>query len=613
MSSLKILLESIRTVGRSALGRDLIPSPKKITLGVDIGADEVRIVKAARISNDRWKVLDCLRIPLAPGISRGDSHFHEFLRSSLATVSGLDGKFDLWTLISSANVDVRHIRIPKVPRAQIPNAVYWTVKRETNFNEKDTIIDFEVQGEVLEKGLAKIGVMACVISRKDLDEISALFSRSGLTVRGITATSFAIQNLFRSECAPRHDKPVGVLYIGNEHSRIDVFSSGDLVLTRGMKAGIDSMIEAFEEAYAEKQKIDKTTGEEPLTTYENDGRSREETKALLLGIFSGSFSPNETIGATGLREETVFEMVRPALDRLARQVERTFEYCSLTLGNDRVDTIYVSCAAGHWERPFDFIAGQLGVERKVLDPLTQGPILSDEAVVPATITERIPFTNAVGLSLSDNIRTPNLIFTYSDKEKLGKIARINRWIFCAFMAVIVVLTGVFFWQAHVAWQKEAEIVRLQAELDRYSPPADRNTIASLAAKVAAQRRALVERSNRLLGTAVIGELVSLTPPNVRLLSVAAVLGGKPDERQKKSAFAGGTNDPAEMKKEAKKSLVLEGIVTGRRDAREAFLAGYVMKLSASRLFVHPVVSSNTIESDPDEGEVLGFSLQIGLP
>jgi hypothetical protein len=211
------------------------------------------------------------------------------------------------------------------------------------------------------------------------------------------------------------------------------------------------------------------------------------------------------------------------------------------------------------------------------------------------------------------VRTPNLIFTYKDKEELGKIARINRGIFCAFVAVVLIMTGVFFWQGRLVGQKEAEVIRLQAELDRYNPQLNQNMIAALAAKAVAERHALAGRSSRLLGTAVVGELASLTPPNVRLIGVRADLGGKPDEREKKSASAAGGRDPAEMKKEAKKGLVVEGLVTGRRDALEASLAGYLMKLSASRLFVHPVVSSNTVESFPDGGEVLRFSLQIGLP
>jgi len=248
-----------------------------------------------------------------------------------------------------------------------------------------------------------------------------------------------------------------------------------------------------------------------------------------------------------------------------------------------------------------------------LDPLDQGAIVSDEVIGPATIAERVPFTTAVGLALSDNVRTPNLIFTYRDKEELAKIARINRGIFCAFLAIILALTGVFFWQARLAGQKEAGATQLQGELDGYNPQPNQNIIAALAGKAIAKRRALVERSNRVLGTAVIGELASLTPPNVQLLCVRADLGSKSDELDIKGASAGETKEPAKMKKEAKKALVLEGIVTGRRDAMEASLAGYLMKLSASPLFVHPVLSSNTFESYPDEGEVLRFSVQIGLP
>ncbi|MFZ0930986.1 MAG: hypothetical protein WAN11_20440 [Syntrophobacteraceae bacterium] len=599
---------------RARLRWSIVPSSKKVTLGVDIGENELKIVKTARISNDRSQLLDCRSIPFEPGISRGDPGFHQFLRSSVFAIAGPDRQYDVWTLISPANLDVRYIKIPKVPKAQIPNAIYWTVKRETNFNEKESLIDFEVQGEELDNGIVKIGVLAYIVPRKDLDEIRDLYSRSGLTVRGVTLAPFAIQNIFRSGWPPSHDKPAGMLHIGNEHSRIDVFSKGNLVLTRTMRAGIASLVEAFDEAYEAKRKVARAAGEEFLTASENEaGNKPGDTETLILGIFSGSFSAGESIGSTGLGEEAVLEMLKPALDRIAKQVERTFEHYSLTLQNEKVETIYFSCEAGYWERPFDFIADQLGIERFVLDPLHQGTVLTDEVLTPATIAERVPFAAAVGLALSDKLRTPNLIFTYRDKEELGKIARINLGIFCAFIAIILALTGVFFWQSRLAGQKEAEIARLQGELDRYTPQSNQTMIAALAAKAIARRHALAEQSNRLLGIAVIGELASLTPPNIRLLIVRADLGGKPDERDSKNPSATETKNPAEMKNKAKRGLVLEGIVTGSRDAQVASLAGYLMKLSASRLFVHPVVSSNTTESYPDEGEVLRFSLEIGLP
>ncbi len=597
------------------LGRSIVPTSKKITLGVDISRSGIRIVRLTRISHDRWKLLDCLSIPFEPGMRMGDSSFPEFLGSSVSAVGGTSGKYDLWAMMSPANLEVRYITIPKVPRAQIPNAVHWTLKKETSFDEKESLIDFEVQGELLEKGVSKIGIMAYIISGKDLDETKDLYSRSGLKLRGITVAPAAIQNLFRSGCAPLPYKPVCVLFIGNEHSRIDIFLKGNLVLSRGMKAGIDSMIEAFaEKASEEEVKVAEADGGEFLTVSESEEyKRRAEAESTLLSIFSGSLSADKSIGPAGLREETVFDMIRPALGRIAMQVERTFEYYLRNPRNEKVNTIYVSCAAGNWERPFDFIADQLGIERKVLDPLHHGAILADELLEPATVAARAPFTTAVGLALSDNARTPNLIFTYKDKEELGKVARINRSIFCAFVAILLVLAGVYFWEAHLAGQKEAELTRLQAELDSYNPQPNQNTIAALAGKVVAGQRALVEPCSHLLGTAVIGELASLTPPNVRLLSAKADLGSKPGEGDMKSASAKETKEPAGTKNQIKKGVVLEGIVTGSRDAQESSLAGYLLKLSTSRLLVHPVVSSQTTATYPDYGEVIRFSMQIGLP
>jgi len=588
---------------------------KKTTLGVDIGLNEVRIVSAARISSDRWKLLECASIPFDPGISRGDSRFHEFLRSCLSSIAGPAGKCDVWTRVSAASTDLRYIKIPKVPKAQIPNAVYWTLKREVNFNENESIVDFEVHGEVLEKDLVKIGIMAYIVPRKDLDEIRDLFSRSGLTICGVTATPFAIQNLFRSACIPRHEKPVGVLFIGNEYSRIDVFSKGNLILTREMKAGMDSMVEAFvEEASEETWKAAKEVGNGYATTFfDGTDNKLEEARSLLEGFFSGSSGFEELSGLNGAREEAIFETIKPALGRLARQVERSIEHSSAALGDERVETIYVSCAAGYWMLPFRFIAEQLGVEREVLDPIGMCGMESCEISGHDTIAERVSFTVATGLAVSDKVRTPNLILTYRDKEELGKIARINRWIFYVFITIILVLTGVFSLQTRLAGQKEAEITRLQRELDGYNPQATQAMIAALASKAISRQRSLAEQSSRLLAPAVIGELAALTPSNVRLLSVRFDLGGKPDETDRKSVAAGVAKEGPDVKKEAKKGVMLEGIVTGKRDTQEASLAGYVMKLSRSRLFVAPVVSSNTPESYPEEGDVLRFSLQMGMP
>ena len=588
----------------------IIPlSKKKITVGVDIGRDELILAKVAQIASNRWKLLDCRSIPFPKGILRQDARFPEFLGTTVTGFSGHEA-FELWGQMSSGNLDMRLIKIPKVAKGQIINAVYWTVKRDANLNEKESLLDFEVLGEATDKGVAKLSITAYILPRDEVSAIKDLFSRSGLKLAGLTVSPFAIQNLLRSGCLPASDKACAALYIGSEHSRIDVFSQGNLVLTRGIRAGVNSMVEAFhEEAFEVKQRAVGADGVEEILmmSAENEaGKNREEAKALLRAIFS------KPLGTDGLsdapsdpQEELVFEMIRPALDRLVRQVERTLEHYSGTSGSETVGTIYVSAAAGHWERVSSYIGEQLGLKQRVMDPFNHGTMTWDEALAPREISERIRFATAVGLGLSSNARTPNLVLTYKAKAELASVARINLGIFCAFLAFVVVLMGVFSWQSHLARQKEAQLVRLRHDLEQFSPSLNGNELLAMASKATTRLRVLQQRSNRLLGPAAISELASLTPANVRLLGVKIELGDKPGEKEKKSGSAKETKET--------KDVLLDGIVKGKPEMQEATLAGYVMKLTASPLFINPVVKSSSHESYREEGDVLLFSIQMELP
>jgi Tfp pilus assembly PilM family ATPase len=572
----------------TSFAASLMSASKKVTLGVDIGKNDVKLVKLARVSRNRFRLLDRRLIPLDKSITPNSPRFHEFLGSCLSSVGGEDSKCDLWAQISTANLDVRCIKIPKVARAQIRNAVIWTVKKETNFDAKQSVIDFEVHAEVWDDGVAKIGVTAYILPLSDLEEIRELFSRCGQKLAGITAAPFAMQNLVRALSPPPEDKVLGVLHIGSEHSRIDIFTGGDLVLSRHIKTGIESMLEAFSEERDEEISM-SPAGDIPSLLEIRD----DQNPALLLGFFSNQRS--SVIG-----EQEAFAKIRPVMVRLVKQVERTLQYYTTTLKNPRVEALCITCEAGAWEMAFDFITDQLGIEKAALDPLGEAITVSEQ------IYQRHPFTAATGLAMSD-YATPNLLLTYADKENLQKSARINRGIFAAFLVAMVLLCGVIFRQSRVTWQKKAELALLEHQLESYDPQPNRNTLAALAARVVARRRILAQRSDCLLAPALIGELAALTPANVGLLSLKADFKAKPDTRPPATAKAGGKA----AKSDFSGKVVLEGVVTGEADRLEESLAGYVLKLSGSPLFGGAVVTSNRVEQTAD-GEVLKFSLRLQI-
>ena len=63
-------------------------------------------------------------------------------------------------------------------------------------------------------------------------------------------------------------------------------------------------------------------------------------------------------------------MIEPALERLARQVERTFEHYATTMPGDRITQIFVSGAMNIYQPIVDYVGSQLGITSAVLDPLS---------------------------------------------------------------------------------------------------------------------------------------------------------------------------------------------------------------------------------------------------
>jgi Tfp pilus assembly PilM family ATPase len=279
-----------------------------VSVGVEIGYNELKLVKVNQPSSGQWKLLNYKKIPIKTGMSRDTSEFAGFLKSALAQFCGSGKDFNLWGMIQSDNANVQNIHIPKVGKKQLENAVYWTAKKNISFDERDTILDFEVQGEVIESGITKLSVLVCTASKREVEEMKNLFSGIGFPLTGLTVAPFALQNLFRTDWMPFPGQTVATLFIGDSSSRIDIFSGGNLVMTRGIRAGINSMAESLMEVYTASE---RTSG--PI--------SMEDARDLVFGLDSDSQSPDGKAERFGLNREDIFEMISPALERLIRQVE----------------------------------------------------------------------------------------------------------------------------------------------------------------------------------------------------------------------------------------------------------------------------------------------------
>ena len=582
---------------------------KTISVGVDLGHDDIKMVMISRISDQKYEMLEYERIPFDDNVDRQSPQFPQFLRTVLANFCGNTKNVELWCTIPSARVETRQIRIPKVNPKQIPNSVYWSYKKISSFDETKNIFDFEILGEVEEGDRPKIDVMAYTAPQQEIKELKDMFSKAGYPLTGISIVPFAFQSILRSGQIETDEMNVSSLYIGRDWSRIDIFAAGNLVLSRGIKAGVKTMIEAlrteiegnlFELSIAKSPTKDSAR----IRAIKKKLKSElEQAHQLFFGVIHDSAPSLLDERQRLLKEDKIFKMILPALERLVRQVERTLRHFSLNYDNARVGKLYISSGVNPHKRIVDYIGEELAIPTETLNPFADSANFISLAPSPEDPSEQSAYVPAMGMALSSNSLTPNFLYTYKDKQKTARTQWVNRGVFAAFGLVGVLCIAVTLWQGGQVDEKEYKLQNLQQQLEKVTLRVDKNLILKLVDETQSTRRQIKEIGQKYLGVAVISEITDLTPPSVRLISISAKLGDAPDQGkgQKKGKQKGPDN----------KTLVLDGIVRGDRLILESTLAGYLMELKNSPMFDQPTISKKSFERYQDN-DVLRFTARLKL-
>lgn len=548
------------------------------TIGVHIDRNGLRL---ARLSHA--KLVDFKYFPAEGEIDVGSPAFISFLRGSMSKFCGGYQRASIWATYAFPSMHVRHIRIPRVTSRQVSNAVYWTVKKEVPFDDAETLLDHVVEGEVTEDGVRKIAVTAYTVSREQAHNLKQAFSASGFRLAGITIPFFAFRNMFTSGWIAIPDRTAVCLSIGDDYSQITIFAGKHVVLTRGIKTGMDVFVDLVRQSVAEP----------------HAHRARE----LLLEM--GSHKPQTEDGGRQVTDDELFDMIVPALMRLIRQIERTLG--SHGSRGEHPKRIYVSGEISACQRVLDYIGEQLGAGVHVINPLASHHLAKKAASRDGIDRESVLYASAVGAALSDVSHTPNLLYTHKEKETVNRARRFNIGVLATSGLAAAALAGAFLWQGVLIAREKFVLSALQAKIDEFDPRLDQSSVAHMAvrARLSAKRLRGVARSH--VGSAVISELSSITPGNVRLVSLGIDLAAP--TREKSGDDEARTAVPG--KKAAGSGMAIEGIVTGSRRELASRLAKYVLQLESSPLLCNVEVERQGTESREGREE-LSFALSASL-
>jgi Tfp pilus assembly PilM family ATPase len=561
--------------------KSLSPRKNEI-LGVDFTGRFLNLVRVTP-SPDGPKVINARSIPVPRGLTHENPEFPPFLKRCLDGFTRGNSKISIWSQISSSKAEIWSLKVPAVKK-NFDDAVFWTAKKDKPFSEKEYQFDFTVIDEITDSGPKKNLVCAYIVPHSEIKLQKRIFARAGYQLEGITVSTFAFRNFFRQHFIESGEGPYAVLYIAHDFSRIDIHENKNILLSRVIKTGMDSMAESL---------MYETGGEEPVIEIQpgEDKMEQEEDYDLDQGyeLLLSMIKDN-----TASLDDKRFAMISPALGRLVRQVERTFDHLVNVQGHKPVEKIFLAGFPLALTGLSDFFSSQLGVPVESIAPLNSSSPMHPSSLVLGR-AERAGLALATALALSDNAHTPNFLYTSKNRKEQRIASRMN--LAAAFCSLLLVLSALgYTWHAsremHGLAQEKA---RLENTLKEFDPLLSTKMISELSLEFQEKEQELRSLSARYAVVAVMGEVSYLIPDNISILNLRLDMDSGPGQEP-------GTRG----------AITVDGIVTGPPQGHETALSGFLLSLRRSILFVETDILRTSSENFPAEGEVLRFTVNIRL-
>lgn len=537
-------------------------------VGVHLAIGSIRLVRSRRGLVEEFRT-----VPLSTDIALSSPEYKAVLASAMRDFCAHFGRTQIWATAPFPHMSVRHLQVPKVPQRQLSMAVRWALRREMPGDQQGMFVDYTVEGEVSEQGNRRIDVTACAVRRSDIDRLNELFSAVGFPLTGLTTPYFTYRNVVAAGGEMRPAKASLFLDIGHESSLILMSAEGELVIHRQFRLGLNAFLDASTQKVA-------------------SGESAER-------FFSGLCNEDEATATPSDAQRTITESFTPVLHRLMRQFDRTLQSKEIHLSTMGLEELHLSGPLALCKEVRDFISSHVGLPVHPLNPLGQGYVAATE-MEPVPLSEGGWFTPAVGLSLSANTQTLNLLRPIQSRWERAEDSTINQVVMAAFVAACLVVCGVW---GGVA-MREGALRREGGELQQKLAASPRIlSVASLKPtldQVVGQYRSRSAAAANHLALAIVGEVSALTAAPIELTGCEIKL----ETLQRRTGLG-----KRKQRGGGERSVVLQGHVRGDPDRQAAELAAYQLALDESPLFSQVQVSSSR-QGKGERSAELAFSLTL---
>ena len=455
---------------------------------------------------------------------------------------------------------IRRLELPRLSRKEMSEALHWALRKELPFDPDAAQIAHMYLTDRAEKNSRKVPVLAVAASKPEVEAAVQRLRLSGVRIGSLVAPSWALYRLFTRFAGGDPETCQVLVHIGALRSEILFVQNGDLLFQRTITTALDDFVNALTSTLFEEGK--------------RASLSRREAFALLrrYGI--------PEMGATGrtdtgLRLTEVAVSVRPVVEKLTNEVERSLDYFRQKFKTRQFGRLWISGIGATVLNLGGVLESGARVPTEVFRPTSDWPSFHVGSSLPTEVLEKHGPALVIPLGLATQKHEPlNLLPSRYRQSPLLRLAQ--RGVAYGTLAGLVtagMVTANLAYRTQVARsdivlleQKHLALVKQQAELRKLEN--ERNDLR----RQLASYLAVLPKGESV--SVYLKALSRLTPPSIALTSVELV----PPEETAKNPNVGATEGtPTAV-------LRIQGIVFPDPPREGAHLAQFLLGLKQSGLF-----------------------------
>ncbi|MDP3786037.1 MAG: type IV pilus assembly protein PilM [Candidatus Omnitrophota bacterium] len=343
---------------------------KNIYIGIDIGTSTIKAVEIeAGLAGE-------LTLRKANMVLRSEG-----IKKALSGMSSKGAK--VIGIINCPTICLRYLTVPMMPGKELSEAIKWEAKDKIPFPLEEASMDYNIQEEIEEAGVKKLRIKFAALPTQVINDMMALLREAGIEPISLMEPPLAV------ECLARHlnlnkEEAVAIIDIGSEFTEINIVKHDSLKFYRKINSAGAAITKAMTSALVSEQGRVELSAEDAEKIKIKYGIPKEATADLIEGKISAS---------------QLISLIRPAIERLLQEIERSFEYYREESEGDKVKSVVLFGGSAQLKGLAGFLQESLGVSVSVGDPLKGISVRKGAIDSPESVTHRL--ANAVGAALSE--------------------------------------------------------------------------------------------------------------------------------------------------------------------------------------------------------------------